>query len=166
VHACIANTRTDHWIKAGYNVGIFYWNQYADEPFIHDAEGACAVQGPMQLAACSPQPNSPPTNHHHPRSLQRNTTAKIWTHETSVGMRYRKLSDCGRHVKTRYVFLSHIPCVSQQLADALQHRFPLGAAPYRLVGHSLGSQVVIHAATLMARARRAEVEARDSPSFV
>jgi surfactin synthase thioesterase subunit len=96
-------------------------------------------------------------------------TAKIWTNQTSVGMRYRKLSHCKTRVQMRYVFLPHIPCVSQQLADALQQRFPLGSAPYRLVGHSLGSQVVIHAATLMAAAKRREVEEAgggSSASFV
>lgn len=87
-------------------------------------------------------------------------------------MRYRKLSQCGTHVQTRYVFLPHIPCVAQQLADALQHRFPAGSggalasAPYRLVGHSLGSQVVIRAASLMAEAKRAEVDAGGDASFM
>lgn len=81
-------------------------------------------------------------------------------------MRYRKLAPCGSRVQMRYVFLEHIPCVSQQLANALQHRFPVGSGPFRLVGHSLGSQVVIHAATLMAQAKRAEMEAGGAPSFV
>lgn len=82
-------------------------------------------------------------------------------------MRYRKLAPCGTQVQMRYVFLGdQIPCVAQQLANALQHRFPVGAAPYRLVGHSLGCQVVIHAASLMAQAKRQEVEAAGSLSFV
>ena len=85
--------------------------------------------------------------------------AKIWTNQTSVGMRYRKLAQCGTRVQMRYVFLPHIPCVSQQLCDTLQRRFPAGAASYRLVGHSLGSQVVIHATSLLAQAKQHELQA-------
>lgn len=83
--------------------------------------------------------------------------AKIWTNNTSVGMRYRILTQCGTDVRWRYVS-SRVPCVSQQLADVLRCRFPQGSQPYRLVGHSLGAQVVIHAATLLAQAKKAEVE--------
>ncbi len=111
----------DHWLRDGWNVGIFYWNTFADEPFVHDAE------------------------------------AKIWTKETSAGMRYRMLTQCGKGVKWRYVS-STVPCVSEQLAAVLRRRFPRGAASYRLVGHSLGAQVVVHAATLLAQAKRAEAD--------
>lgn len=109
----------DHWLKAGWNVGVFYWASYADEDYVHDAE------------------------------------AKIWSHDTSVGMRYRLLTQCGMGVKWRYVS-SSVPCVSEQLAAVLRRRFLPGTASYRLVGHSLGAQVVIHAATLLAQAKRKE----------
>ena len=111
----------DHWLKAGWNVGVFYWSSYADEDYVHDAE------------------------------------AKIWSNDTSVGMRYRLLTQCGTGVKWRYVS-SSVPCVSKQLAAVLQRRFPLGTASYRLVGHSLGAQVVIHTASLLAQAKREEEE--------
>lgn len=29
---------TDRWIQAGWNVGAFYWNQYADEELPQDTE--------------------------------------------------------------------------------------------------------------------------------
>lgn len=111
----------DHWLKAGWNVGVFYWASYADEDYVHDAE------------------------------------AKIWSNDTSVGMRYRLLTQCGTGVKWRYVS-SSVPCVSEQLAAVLRRRFPPGTASYRLVGHSLGAQVVIHTATLLAQAKRKEEE--------
>lgn len=28
----------DQWLEAGWNVGVFYWTPYADEPALHDAE--------------------------------------------------------------------------------------------------------------------------------
>lgn len=28
----------DYWIDAGWNIGIFYWNQFSDETFVNDAE--------------------------------------------------------------------------------------------------------------------------------
>jgi hypothetical protein len=28
----------DAWIQSGWNVGVYYWHQYADEDFLHDAE--------------------------------------------------------------------------------------------------------------------------------
>ncbi|EWM28025.1 hypothetical protein Naga_100008g20 [Nannochloropsis gaditana] len=112
----------DHWLKAGWNVGVFYWSSYADEDYIHDAE------------------------------------AKIWSNQTSVGMRYRSLTKCGTRVKWRYVS-SDVPCVAHQLASVLRQRFTSDTAGYRLVGHSLGAQVVIHAATLLARAKRRQANA-------
>lgn len=111
----------DHWLKAGWNVGVFYWASYADEDYVHDAE------------------------------------AKIWSNATRVGMRYRLLTQCGTRVKWRYVS-SSVPCASEQLAAVLQRRFSPGTASYRLVGHSLGAQVVIHTATLLAQAKRKGLE--------
>eukprot|EP00624_Nannochloropsis_granulata_P007318 evm.model.NODE_7157_length_17160_cov_22.777040.7 len=111
----------DHWLKAGWNVGVFYWASYADEDYVHDAE------------------------------------AKIWSNATRVGMRYRLLTQCGTGVKWRYVS-SSVPCASEQLAAVLQRRFLSGTESYRLVGHSLGAQVVIHTATLLAQAKRKEEE--------
>lgn len=81
-------------------------------------------------------------------------------------MRYRKLAECGTRVRYRYVFNPNIPSVSDQLANTLKDRFPLGAGHYRLVGHSLGSQVVIHTATLLSRAKKTEVEATGRASFM
>ncbi len=38
------------WISAGWNVGIFYWNQFADEGEVKDAEGKIwSVNGPRKM---------------------------------------------------------------------------------------------------------------------
>lgn len=110
-----------------------YWNQYADEDAVHFAE------------------------------------AKIWTNRSPVHMRYRKLlptaaseESAGTPASTRtaYGYVdSSVPCVSEQLAQTLEQRFSQGTAPYRLAGHSLGTQVVIHASTLLAQ------RAKERPSI-
>jgi len=40
----------DAWINAGWNIGIFYWNQFADEPEVKNAEGKIWVgTGPQGM---------------------------------------------------------------------------------------------------------------------
>ena len=64
-------------------------------------------------------------------------------------MRFRELSRCGRRTTYRQVG-PDVPCVSEQLGAILRRRFPASSAPYRLVGHSLGTQLAIHSTTLNA----------------
>jgi hypothetical protein len=124
------------WLDDGWNVGCFYWDNFSDEGAVADAE------------------------------------AKIWTPTGPRGMRYR-LGD-GRwydaHPDAR-----DGRSVGQRLADALVdsletaatargvRRDELGAL--RLAGHSLGSQLVINAASiLLERARAAPHAAALVPS--
>jgi hypothetical protein len=129
-----------------------YWNQYADETYVQFAE------------------------------------AKIWTTNSPVHMRYRQIvptssssstSTAPRDEEdeqqqqqqeglgtppvspTSYSYVdSSVPCVSEQLAQALQQRFSMAnTAPFRLVGHSLGSQLVIRASTLLSQ------RSQDDPSI-
>lgn len=93
------------WWNAGYNIGILYWNQFADESEVKDAE------------------------------------AKIWTASGPKDMRYR-LSDGS------YEQLSGNDNVTDLLFDDLVG-FMDGnfyGSEFRIVGHSLGSQVAIRLA--------------------
>lgn len=123
----------DHWIEGGWNVGVYYWREYADETYVQFAE------------------------------------AKIWTTQSPVHMRYRTLLPSPSSPasaepaspgsegpysapRTSYAYVdASVPCVSEQLAQALQRRFSMGSAPFRLVGHSLGAQLVIHSSTLLSQ---------------
>jgi hypothetical protein len=98
------------WLARGWNVGIFYWNQWADERMPWDAE------------------------------------AKIWTKDGPQGLRYR-------HGDGSYDTAPglDIPCgelayfiLKEALADNT-------SANIRLVGHSLGSQMVIRITELFHR---------------
>lgn len=74
-------------------------------------------------------------------------------------MRYRTI--CPRKgTLAYYTPKGPAPSISQQLADVLAEVFRGAEAPYRLVGHSLGTQVVVHASTLlMQRQGKEAVEA-------
>ena len=50
------------------------------------------------------------------------------------------------------------PSISQQLADVLARVFRGSRAGYRLVGHSLGTQLVVHASTLLMQQQAREAE--------
>ncbi|MCA9982131.1 MAG: hypothetical protein KDD89_14905, partial [Anaerolineales bacterium] len=89
------------WLDAGWNVGVFYWDQFADEPLVMDAE------------------------------------AKIWTTTGGAGMRYRLPS--GRYVRRD---------VDRSVGGLLYESYTAVLADYtgdeiRLVGHSMGNQLVV-----------------------
>ena len=98
------------WKSNGWNTGIFYWNQFADEADVKDAE------------------------------------AKIWTTAGPKGMRWRK-SD-GSYVSGT---------VAQSAGQLMLASYSSALANYtgndiRLVGHSLGSQMVVVTAKLISDA--------------
>jgi len=65
-------------------------------------------------------------------------------------MRYRKWSN--RLGRVRFVLAKkNTPSVSDQLVEALRERFSGSKATYRLAGHSLGCQLVIHASSKLAK---------------
>jgi hypothetical protein len=78
-----------------------------------------------------------------------------------VQMRIRKMLSNNRSAYRHQG--SEVPCVSEQLAEALARRFrSQGPAPapggqaqptYRLVGHSLGAQLVVQSSRLLAGMR-------------
>ncbi len=53
------------------------------------------------------------------------------------------------------------PSISQQLADVLAQVFRGSAAGFRLVGHSLGTQLAVHATTLLMQRQAREAEAAE-----
>ena len=46
------------WIDRGYNIGMFYWNQFSDEPDIRDAEKKIYCHGPHRCAIKSSREDS------------------------------------------------------------------------------------------------------------
>eukprot|EP00624_Nannochloropsis_granulata_P002526 evm.model.NODE_22740_length_8389_cov_39.273216.2 len=74
-------------------------------------------------------------------------------------MRYRTFCPKKGHV-TFYTSSRPSSSISQQLANLLTDVFHGSRAPYRLVGHSLGTQLVVHATTLLSQQKdREEKEA-------
>ena len=110
------------WLDDGWNVGIFYWNQYADEPALRHAE------------------------------------AKIWTASSKVGMRWRRLVvEMDGPVPMRKTVHASSPPSTPSVAHLLCQAYialyaaaddatPPTPSDIRLVGHSLGAQVVVAAA--------------------
>ena len=106
----IAQDLTAPWKRDNWNTGIFYWNQFADEADVKDAE------------------------------------AKIWTTQGATGMRWRKAD--GSYVSGQ---------VNQTAAQLMLASYASAMAGYtgnnvRLVGHSLGSQMVVVTAKLISDA--------------
>ncbi len=98
----------DAWIDAGWNIGIFYWSQLADEGEVKDAE------------------------------------AKIWTTEGRRGMRWRQCDGSPTTAQAPQVAVGEI--FYQAYLEAMaEYRGP----NIRLVGHSLGNQVVTRLAHLI-----------------
>jgi hypothetical protein len=98
----------DAWIAAGWNVGIFYWDQFADEPEVKNAE------------------------------------TKIWTGAGPQGMRWRACDGSYSSVGA--------PTVSA--AQLFHDAYVAAMAGYtggnvRLVGHSLGNQLVTRTAAMI-----------------
>lgn len=98
----------DYWVKAGWNIGIFYWNQFADEGEVKDAE------------------------------------AKIWTSETSKKLRWRKVdgsyeSYAGSEKSVAEIF-------KNVYGKAMKN---FTGSEIRLVGHSLGNQMVTNSSKLI-----------------
>ncbi len=119
----------DRWVREGWNIGIFFWNNHADEEMPQDTE------------------------------------SKIWTSNGRCGMRYRTICPKKGHV-TFYASSRPSKSISQVLMDLLADVFRGSTAGYRLVGHSLGTQVVVHATTLLsqrkAREEKEEAERRNA----
>lgn len=116
---------TAAWKGAGWNLGIFYWNQLADEGEVKDAE------------------------------------AKIWSTAGPRKMRWRKSDgsyvDSGIQQTAAQIFL-------QNYKDSLRY---YTGNEVRLIGHSLGSQMVINGAKLIADAiDRGELPARLLPKRI
>jgi uncharacterized protein YjdB len=101
--------RTDfavEWRKKGWNVGICYWNQFADENEVKDAE------------------------------------AKVWSTQGPQGMRWRKAD--GTYSTVTINISAGTMC-----ANAIASAMATSNGPFsqlRLVGHSLGAQMVINVA--------------------
>ncbi|MES3023031.1 MAG: hypothetical protein V4857_15780 [Pseudomonadota bacterium] len=121
----ISQDLTAPWKRDGWNMGIFYWNQFADEGDVKDAE------------------------------------AKIWTTAGNMGMRWRKAD--GTYVSGQ---------VNQTAAQLMLASYASAMAGYtgnniRLVGHSLGSQMVVVTAKLISDAvDRGELPANLRPNRV
>ncbi|MCX6110916.1 MAG: hypothetical protein NTZ90_15080 [Proteobacteria bacterium] len=99
----------DTWIDAGWNVGIFYWTQFADEYFVQNAE------------------------------------YKMWTPVSNVGMRWRTCDGSYRTAGSP----------SNSIADLYFQSYVQAMRGYqgdniRLIGHSLGSQLALRLADLVA----------------
>jgi len=113
------------WKQAGWNTGIFYWNQFGDEPDVKDAE------------------------------------AKIWSINGPKAMRWRKAD--GSYVDSN---------IDQTAAQLFVSSYKSALSGYtgnniRLVGHSLGSQMVIVGAKLISDAvDRGEIPANLLPKRV
>jgi uncharacterized protein YjdB len=125
---------TTAWKNAGWNVGICYWNQFADENEVKDAE------------------------------------AKVWSAAGPQAMRWRKAD--GSYGASALNISAGTMCANA-IASALAN-IP-ATSQLRLVGHSLGSQMVINVAQqlsdkvdagqLPAKARPARVALLD-PAFL
>jgi hypothetical protein len=103
------------WRKSGWNVGMFYWNQLADEP----PKKALDLVNAMIRAE-----------------------TKIWSIHGPEGMRY--------HAADGHYYDSGLQTsVARVFADQYEHRFKGYHGSIRLVGESLGTQLVIHAAALI-----------------
>lgn len=113
------------WRQAGWNTGIFYWNQFSDEGDVKDAE------------------------------------AKIWSINGPKKMRWRKAD--GSYVDSN---------IDQTAAQLFVSSYKAALAGYtgnniRLVGHSLGSQMVTVGAKLISDAvDRGEIPANLRPTRV
>lgn len=73
-------------------------------------------------------------------------------------MRYRTICP-KKGTPAFYTPKAPAPSISQQLADVLAQVFRGSQAGYRLVGHSLGTQLVVHASTLLMQRQAREAEA-------
>ena len=104
------------WLKLGWNVGVFQWAQYADEPL----------------------------------SNFERAEAKVWTPRYFMNMKYTYLDEHGNLAVGEG---SMTESVSEIFARQLAHTFGIlteaARAELRLVGHSLGSQLVIRTAYLL-----------------
>jgi hypothetical protein len=100
------------WIDRGWNVGIFYWNQYADEGEVKDAE------------------------------------AKIYTAAGPRQMRWRNAAGSYTAGPAQSVSAQFINVYRAAMNGYTGNQV-------RLVGHSLGAQLAIHAASELLRQRNA-----------
>lgn len=98
----------DYWVNKGWNIGIFYWNQFSDESEVKDAE------------------------------------AKIWTSSGPKGMRWRKAD--GTYETKNVITISAAQLFVDTYKQALND---FSGSEIRLVGHSLGAQMVINGSKLI-----------------
>ena len=95
---------TNAWKNAGWNVGVCYWNQFADENEVKDAE------------------------------------AKVWSAAGPQGMRWRKADGSYSNIT---ISVSAGTMCANAIASAMAG---FSGSQLRLVGHSLGAQMVINVA--------------------
>lgn len=98
----------DYWVNKGWNIGIFYWNQFSDESEVKDAE------------------------------------AKIWSTSGSEGMRWRKAD--GTYETTNVPTVSAAQLFVNAYKEAMSS---FSGSEIRLVGHSLGAQMVINSSKII-----------------
>ncbi len=96
----------DAWVAAGWNVGVCYWNQFADEAEVKDAE------------------------------------AKVWSAQGPKAMRWRDVNGDYHEGPSRSASELCAESYGQALAD-------YRGSHIRLVGHSLGNQMVIATAKVV-----------------
>jgi hypothetical protein len=108
----------DDFIKAGYNIGVFYWTQLCDDDTPHHAEVKIFEKPKRWLAR----------------------------DEKAGQMRYHYASKEGEKEGN-----GMRASVGEQLAGLLRRTFRRGGSSgdYRLVGHSLGAQLAVRAASLL-----------------
>lgn len=117
---------TSHaWIDQGWNTGIVYWTQFADEPILSDGNfaGLYAAEGKIWKLAQGPQGNRYAT-----LDANNNVIYNYWNGNFSIGSNQYTAGSVGEAL-ARYV----IAAISSNTSGNL-----------RLVGHSLGNQVVTH----------------------
>jgi len=166
----------DRWVREGWNIGIFFWNNHADGRCDRrEGTGGCWSERCIERclypwSACAPLVHKAHLSPISgvlclPEEVPQDTESKIWTSNGRCGMRYRTI--CPQRGRVMYYASSRpSPSISQTLADLLADVFRGAQAPYRLVGHSLGTQVVVHAATLLSqRKAREEEEVRSATAL-
>eukprot|EP00928_Gymnodinium_smaydae_P029618 TRINITY_DN22259_c0_g1_i1.p1 TRINITY_DN22259_c0_g1~~TRINITY_DN22259_c0_g1_i1.p1 ORF type:complete len:485 (-),score=77.74 TRINITY_DN22259_c0_g1_i1:223-1677(-) len=108
----------DAWFAKGWNVGFFFWDQFADEPCARDAE------------------------------------QKVWFDKSKLGLRYATYHLGEEHSQYQIMqagFDSVADLCTQAIDDVMGD---FSGPEFRLVGHSLGSQVATRCAALLKDGRR------------
>lgn len=140
------------WLDRGYNIAIFYWNQFSDDerPAV---ERKIYVGGPMSFVCKSLETRSTSSGkmkevndsgkkHQRKRRLvRRMSSCDFDRHENAKRARENTAGISGG---TRSGVLSPGPSIADQLGLEIEHYFGGGnTAGLRIVGHSMGSQLVL-----------------------